>query len=166
MAVRQIQFSLFLLGAWVFAAPAWAQKAMYVKAPSAELKSSTAASAQVLATLSRGAKVDVQSTQGSWVKASAAGKQGWIYKFKLSTTKPSGENALAGLGGGGASAREGSTAASIRGLSPTSEKYAGRANIGPAQVQMVKRMESIHVGPQEVEAFLRAGKLGEFSGSP
>ncbi|MFH1262458.1 MAG: SH3 domain-containing protein, partial [Pseudomonadota bacterium] len=131
----------------------------------AELKSSTAANAQVLAQLSKGTAVNVVSKQGNWVQGSAAGKTGWVYKFKLATSKPSdGGTLLAGLGGGGASAREGSTASSLRGLSPTSEKYAGRASIGPAQVAMVKHMESIKVSKAEVEQFLKAGKLGEFGG--
>jgi uncharacterized protein YgiM (DUF1202 family) len=140
---------------------------LYVKTPNTELKSSTAANATVLAKLPAGAAVNVTSKQGSWVQGNVAGKSGWIYKFKLSTSKPSsGGNLLAGLGGGGASAREGSTAASIRGLSPTSEKYAGRVNIGPQHVGMVKHMESMKVSPAEVERFLKEGKLGEFGGTP
>jgi hypothetical protein len=93
-------------------------------------------------------------------------KKGFVYKFKLSAKKPSsgsGSGLLAGLGGGGASAREGSSAASIRGLSPTSEKYAGRANIRPEHVAMVKHMESVRIAKPEIESFLKAGKLGEYA---
>jgi hypothetical protein len=140
---------------------------LYVKTPNTELKSSTAASATTLATLPAGAPVNVLSKKGSWVQGSVSGKTGWIYKFKLATSKPSGGgNLLAGLGGGGASAREGSTASSIRGLSPTSEKYAGRVNIGPQHIGMVKHMESMKVSRADVAAFLKAGKLGEFGGTP
>ena len=137
---------------------------MYVKSPTADLKSSASASAEVLASLPRGTAVSVARKQGSWVQASAGGQEGWIYKFKLSTSKPSsGGGALSGLGGGSVAAREGSSAASIRGLSPTSEKYAGRANIGPQHVAMVKHMESLQVSESEVKVFLKAGKLGEYA---
>ena len=156
---------LFLCVGALFSGSLWAATKMYVNAsPSADLRSSPAATAQVLAQLPRGTEVSVLSQQGSWCETLAAGKKGWIYKFKLSSSKPaSGSGMLAGLGGGGAAAREGSTAASIRGLSPTSERYAGRAKITPQDVAMVKHMESLRVSPKEVNEFLRAGHLGEYA---
>ncbi len=140
---------------------------MYVKSPTADLKSSTDASATVVTQLKSGTKVETLEKQGKWYRVSAVGKQGWIYEFKLSATAPSGgSDFLVALGGGGATAQEGSSAASIRGLSPTSEKYAGRAKITKKEVAMIKHMESIHVPPAEVETFLREGKLGEYGGTP
>lgn len=158
---------ILLTSGFVFGAGTARAETMYVKSPTAELKNSTAANAQVLAQLSRGAACNVVSKQGNWVQVQVSGKTGWVYKFKLSISKPSGgDTLLAGLGGGGAGAREGSTAASIRGLSPTSERYAGRANIGPQHVEMVKHMESVKISPNEVQAFLRTGRLGEYGGTP
>ncbi|MFH1016778.1 MAG: SH3 domain-containing protein [Pseudomonadota bacterium] len=139
---------------------------LYVNSPTADLKSSTAASASVLAQLPRGTGVNVIGRTGSWVQVNAGGKTGFVYKFKLVAKKPSasgGSGLLAGLGGGGATAREGSTATSIRGLSPTSEKYAGRAAIKPEDVKMVKHMESVRVSKAELDAFLKDGKLGEYA---
>jgi len=137
-------------------------KTMYVKSSNVSLKSSNKSSAKVLTKLSRGTSVSVLTKKGRWYEVKTKGKTGWIYKYKLSTKKPSKGSALAGLGGGGASAREGSSAASIRGLSPTSEKYAGRANIGREHVAMVKHMEQVRVSKATVEGFLKAGKLGEY----
>jgi uncharacterized protein YgiM (DUF1202 family) len=141
---------------------------LYVKTPSAELKNSTAATAQVVAQLPRGTALTVKSKQGNWIEVTAGGKTGWVYRFKVSTTKPSGGGGdlLAGLGGGGAKAREGSTAVSMRGLSPTSEKYAGRANITPAHIDMVKHMEAVKVDQAQVATFLKDGKLGEYGDQP
>lgn len=137
---------------------------MYVKSPTAELKSSTDLSGQVVATLNRGTKVSAGATTGNWTQVTAEGKKGFVYKFKLSKSKPSsGDSTLASMGGGGASAREGSTATSIRGLSPTSEKYAGRSKIDAKHVEMVKHMESQRVTQVDVESFLKAGKLGEYA---
>ncbi len=152
-----------ILGALLLASVEARAETMYVKSPTAELKSSTSANAQILAQFSRGTSLNVILKQGNWIQVQTGGKKGWVYKFKLSPTKPSGgDNLLAGLGGGGASAREGSSAASIRGLSPTSEKYAGRANIQPQHVEMVKHMESMKVSQNQVQEFLKAGKLGEY----
>lgn len=140
---------------------------MYVKAPSVSVKSSTAANATILADLPQGTEVFVINTKGKWVQARVGSITGWIYKFKLTTERPAKTSQLlAGLGRGHVSAREGSTASSIRGLSPTSEKYAGRVRIQPQHIAMVKHMESVKIDKAEIQKFLQEGRLGEYSEVP
>jgi len=57
------------------------------------------------------------------------------------------------------SARESSSAASIRGLSPLSQKYGRSQGVAPAVVDAVKQMEQFRVSRPELERFLKEGGL-------
>ena len=59
-------------------------------------------------------------------------------------------------------ARESSSGSSIRGLSPISEKHAKNKGISEEEIQAVKQMETFRIHPQEMEKFLKEGRLGEY----
>ncbi len=97
----------------------------------------------------------------------SGGKEGWVFKFKLTEESPSGDSgggdALDVLGGKQQiAARESGSGSSIRGLSPISEKNAQSKGISAENIQAVKQMESVKINPQELDKFLKEGRLGEY----
>ena len=140
---------------------------VYVNAKTAPLKSDKTASSSVIAELKRGDELSVIKKEGNWYQVrTKQGKTGWIYSFKITTKKPEKGAGLLeelGRGTGTVTAKEASTSASIRGLSPTSERYAGRANIRAEHIAGVKKMETFRVSQEDVERFLKEGRLGEYA---
>lgn len=143
---------------------------MYVK--SAETKAMKAESAQsdVVQVLDEGTAVEVTEKSSKFFKvALPGGKEGWIFKFKLSSDAPAGgagggDGMLDSLGGKQKiAARESGSGSSIRGLSPVSEKHALSKGISAKNIQSVKQMETFKVSREELEKFLREGKLGEYA---
>jgi hypothetical protein len=58
---------------------------------------------------------------------------------------------------------EASTSASIRGLSKISEDHARRQKTRPEHIRAVSEMEKFTIPPDEIDEFLREGKLGEYA---
>lgn len=144
-------------------AVAFAGDTMYVRAAGTDLKGSASPGAPSVAKLSIGEKVQVESKQGSWVKVKTkSGQEGFVFGPKLSSDKPDKEH----FGGGDTknlAANEGDTAQALRGLSPTAESFAGRADIKPSDIAAVKKMEDVKVPKDELDAFLKEGKLAEYA---
>lgn len=137
---------------------------LYAKSSSTKLQASASATSDVVALLKKGAAVNVLEKDGKFYKVSVGGKEGWVFKFKLSSAKPASGGELDGLVGSQKVAASGSTSgSSIRGLSPVSEDYGKRKGIGPEHIQAVKDMEQRQVNPKELDKFLEEGKLGEYS---
>jgi len=150
-------FLLLLLFAFAGTAAA---ASLYVRANGTELKDKASPGGAVLTKLDIGTKVDVVAKEGSWVKVTVKGKTGYIFGQKLSEDKPDKER----FGGAvAATASEGDSALALRGLSPTSEKYAERNKIKPSDIAAVKEMEKRKATADEIDRFLREGKLGEYA---
>lgn len=161
MRGRSLLFASFLCLAPF---PAHAGDSMYVRAADTDLKSSPGAGGPTVSKLEIGTKLEVLEKRGPWAKVKVTVKKeektGFVFVPKLSKDKPDKER----LGGGSvASASEGDTAQALRGLSPTAEKFAGRTQISAQDIASVKAMEDRKIAKDELNAFLKDGKLGEFA---
>lgn len=140
---------------------------LYVKKSGTKLQAADSSRSKVIAVLSRGTPVRVVKKAKRFYQVSAGNQTGWIFKFKLSTKAPeksSGDGDLLGALGGRQkiAARESSSGASIRGLSPISEKHAKSKGISEENIRAVKQMEAFRIDPKKMETFLKEGKLGEY----
>lgn len=142
---------------------------MYVKSSGTKVMKEESAESKVVQVLDQGAAVEVTQKAGKFYKVELpSGGEGWIFKFKLTSDAPaeaggSGDT-LDILGGKQKiAARESGSDSSIRGLSPVSEKHAQSKGISPQNIQAVKQMENFTVGREDVEKFLREGRLGEYA---
>jgi len=163
--IMKTALALFLAGSLVWAGGA-AAETLYVKKSGTKLRQTDSAKSATLKTLAKGTSVNVVQKKGKFYQVSApGGDQGWIFKFKLTSTAPaSGGGVLEGLVGSRKVAASGSASgSSIRGLSPVSEDHARRKGIAQSDIDAVKKMESQLVGANEVEQFLAGRKLGEYA---
>ncbi|MBI4383225.1 MAG: SH3 domain-containing protein [Nitrospinae bacterium] len=161
-------WSLSLLLAGLFFAPGLRAETLYAKTDGTKVMDQESAQSQVVAVLNQGSAVEVTQKGGKFFKVKlSGGKEGWVFKFKLTEESPSGDSgggdALDVLGGKQQiAARESGSGSSIRGLSPISEKNAQSKGISPVNIQAVKQMESFKATPQELDKFLKEGRLGEY----
>ncbi len=156
---RRLAGLLLVACALLVTGNAGAGETLYVRAAATELRAAANPGGAITARLDIGTKVDVVSKQGNWVQVKVADKTGFVFAAKLGKDKPDKER----LGGKVvASASESDTAQALRGLSPTAEKYATRSKISAADVEAVKRIEKEKVPSDELAAFLKDGKLGEY----
>ncbi len=136
---------------------------LYAKSSKTKMQESASAKSKVVALLRKGATVRVLEKKKKFYKVSVGGKQGWVFKFKLSSKKPAGGAGLDGLVGSQRVAASGSASgSSIRGLSPVSENYGKRKGIGPEHIRAVKEMERRTISLKELDKFMEEGKLGEY----
>ena len=85
---RLVVFALFVFAVAGPGLSAWAET-LYVRTPTAKLRSGKAALDRVLATLKRGAAVEVIGREGLFVHVrTAEKKEGWVYNRRLSKEKP------------------------------------------------------------------------------
>jgi hypothetical protein len=146
--------------------PAWADT-MYVSARSAQVRSGKTSLDQVVAHVKLGEAVEVLKRDGRWLNVrTAQGAAGWLFENSLSASKPAGgESDLAALGRNfrGSDATKVSASAGARGLDKASEGYANRSGITPEQRAAVDRMTAYKISDEEMQAFLKAGRLGEYA---
>lgn len=147
------------------AAPAQ-QGPVWVTSAGAKLSAAPQATAAAVAALPVGAELTVVSTQDKWLQVSTAeGQKGWIYRGKISSTKPAGSGGglFGPLGKSSIQVSAADTSRSIRGLSPEAEAYAQGAKTSAEYKRAVDRTLALAVTPEEVEKFLRDGKIGEYA---
>ncbi|HZS12318.1 MAG TPA: SH3 domain-containing protein [Nitrospirales bacterium] len=139
---------------------------VYVQAKSAKLRAGKTSLDRVVADLAYGQPVDVLRRDGDWVEVkTSSGAIGWLFANKVGATKPAGDDkALAFLGKSMRHGEAGEVTASAgaRGLDKASESYANRTGITKEHRDAVDRMTAYTLSDQEVEDFLKAGKLGEY----
>ena len=146
-----------------------AQKILWVSASDAKLKSEPGAGSSTISTLDVGTEVEVVSTEGRWYKVETnTGKDGWIYRGRLSETAPvaevsEGDDLFAGMGGSGISSKDASTSRSIRGLSKETEAYAKRQGTSADHKKSLETVLSWSVSEKSIEKFLASGKIGEYA---
>jgi hypothetical protein len=98
----------------------------------------------------------------------AAGKEGWIYRGKVSDVPPQKEtqdtgNLFTAMQGSNISADEAQTSRSIRGLSKETEQYAKQRGTPEAYQKALDQVLAMKVTSKEIEVFLRNGKIGEYA---
>jgi hypothetical protein len=105
--------------------------------------------------------------EDDWLEVrTAGGVTGWIFVNKTTTTRPTGgDSSLARVGQTVRRIEAAPLTASTgaRGLDKVSEEYAHRAGIPQQYQEAVDRMAAYRLTDQEVEAFLRQGRLGEYA---
>lgn len=162
-------FVALIVGLVFSAVSVFAGGTMWVTSEKARLKSKPKASSTTLATVSVGAKVSVLESKKRWYKVrTASGKKGWMYRGKLSDTRPAKEtedsdNLFSSMRASSISADEAQTSRSIRGLSSETEQYARKRKTPAAYKEALDQVLAIRITDKEVDVFLRAGKVGEYA---
>lgn len=105
-------------------------------------------------------KVAINEVRGNWLRVSDGPLSGWVFTGNLSDTKPA-ENK--GLDGVPLMASETTATAAARPLTPAAADYAARRELVDARNDLDWLLDQCKgLAPEEVEAFLRAQKKGEF----
>lgn len=140
---------------------------LYVAAKSAQLRSGKTSLDPVVATLKLGEPLEVVKRDDRWVQIrTAKGVTGWIFSNNVSASKPAGgDNELAALGQSvrRTDASAVTASAGARGLDKASEDYANRAGITKQHRESVDRMTSYKLPDEDVQEFLKSGRLGEYA---
>lgn len=152
------------------AATAAPSESRWVVGSGTALKSEAKATAADIVPLVVGAKVLVLENAGRWLKVQTADKKtGWVFAGRLSSTPPVTEVA-ASEGLFAATAQQSQieiaradSARSVRGLSPETESYAKERGTPQEYRKALDQILARQVSKEEVTAFMRAGKLGEFA---
>jgi uncharacterized protein YgiM (DUF1202 family) len=168
--MKRITLPFISLALLFFFSMAVAQDKLWVSSDSAKLKADKSASSETIDTLSMGDEVTVLAVEGKWYNVlDPSGKEGWIYRGKLSDSPPAeevkkeSENLFAFFPGSKIEADEANSARSIRGLSNETEQYAKNRQT-PAVYQMaLDNVLAMSITESELEEFLKSGKIGEYS---
>ena len=140
---------------------------VYVAAKSAQLRSGKTSLDPVVASLRLGETLEVVKRDDRWLQVlTTKGVTGWIYSTNVSPSKPmGGDNELAVLGQSvrRTDASAVTASAGARGLDKASEDYAKRSGITQQQRDAVDRMTTYKISDEEIQAFLKYGRLGEYA---
>lgn len=133
----------------------------------AKLKAGKTASSDTIATLPGGIEVEIISSEKRWYQVSAkSGQSGWVYRGKLLSEPPGDmetETDLIGdLADSGISLDAADTSRSIRGKSK-SRQFALNKEAEKTYTDALETVLSYYIGDSEVDEFLKAGKIGEYS---
>lgn len=165
---KLLPIAFFLLIGLSLAGTGYAET-LYVKKSGTKLQAADSAKSDVLAKLDQGTPVTVIKKLKRFYQVSEpGGKKGWVFKFKLTSKAPKasggGTGDLLGALGGKQkiAARESSSGSSIRGLTPVSENYAKKKGISAVDIQSVRQMETYRISAEEMDKFLKEGRLGEY----
>lgn len=125
------------------------------------LRASAASSAAAVATVARGAKVDVLARSGGWYQVSHAGRTGWVRMLSVRTgaatqTDASGEiQAILGIG---QEQRDPSKVVAVAGVRGLNEEDLKSAKFSESQTQ---KLEQLGVTADEARRFAQAGNLSQ-----
>ena len=140
---------------------------VYVQAKSAQLRSGKTSLSPTTVTVQFGEALEKLRQEEDWLEVrTSGGVTGWIFANKTTTTKPSGgDSGLAKLGQSVRQSEAAPVTASTgaRGLDKVSEEYANRTGIPKQYQDTVDRMTAHRLADQDVEAFLKEGRLGEYA---
>ncbi len=163
--MRRITMGGVVLTLWLLAAlPALAQvQTMYARFTT-PVRSGMALSSTTVGTLQQGQAVQVNGRDGNYFKVSLNGRLGYVYYNKLDDKKPEDVATLLATapGGQGLQLTEMEAGGALRGLSPMAEDYTASAKIPQWAKDAVEQMQARQVTLQEMDAFQRAGHLGEY----
>ncbi len=140
---------------------------VYVAAKTAQLRSGKTSLDPVVASLKLGETLEVVKRDDRWLQVQTAkGVTGWIYYNNVSASKPAGgDNELAALGQNfrRTDASAVTASAGARGLDKASEDYARRSGITQQNRDAVDRMTMYKIPDEEIQEFLKSGRLGEYA---
>ena len=165
-----LSFSFVLVMMLVISVGMGFAETMYAKKDRVKVTAEKSPTSKVVVILSRGDRVEVVKKSGRQYQVNlSGGKIGWVFKFKLTGSKPSGKSrggsGLSGLiGKRTITARESRAGGSIRGLKETTESYAQGKHIDLAHRRSVDRMEQFVISEEELARFQREGGVGEYGG--
>jgi len=164
---RPSLFIVLLIGLSLSAGVALAET-VYVQAKTVKLRAGKTSLDSVVANLKFGEPLEVLRKDGTWLEVqTGTGAKGWIFAGKTTATKPAGsdDDDLARLGKSFRRTEAGdvTAAAGARGLDKASEGYANRAGITQRDRDAVDRMAAYRMSDQEVDDFLKEGRLGEYA---
>ena len=162
MIVFALLFGLLFLAGVVLA------ETVFVQSKTAMLRSGKTPLDSVVANLKFGEPLEVLNKEGNWLEVQTArGVKGWIFAGKTTPTKPaaSEDDVLAKLGKSFRRTEAGDVTASAgaRGLDKVSEGYANRVGITQQHRDAIDRMAGYRISDQDVEDFLKEGRLGEYA---
>ncbi len=147
-------FSVVVFAA-VTATAAWAAgEALSVQVREVRMRATPSFTGRPGASLSYGQTVSVLEEQGAWVRAGGAGGEGWLHKSALSERPLS---LSSGARDAAAKASDREVAAAGKGFSSDTERAYRQSN--PEGYVQVEAMLRYRYSPQDLYAFLRAGKL-------
>ena len=144
-----------------------AAETVYVQATTAKLRSGKTSLDPVVAELKFGEALEVLRKESGWLEVrTAADVKGWVFANKTAASKPAGgDDFLAKMGRSmrRTEASDVTASAGARGLDKVSEGYAQRVGITQQDRDAVDRMAAYRLTDQEVEDFLKDGRLGEYA---
>lgn len=168
--MRRSSFSLWMVLAVAAAGTALAQATVWVSSTGTKLKADTRATSATVADLPLGAELQVRETRDAWYRvAGPGGVEGWVYRGKVTETRPAGAPAggpglLGGVTGQSTiQAASADTSRSIRGLSPETTQYADGAGTPKEHREDLDRVLALVVAEDELERFLQEGRIGEYA---
>ncbi len=152
----------------------YAATTLYVTSENAELKSESSSSSATIVELKRGTELTLVSKEGRWYQVTTEeDSTGWIYRGKVSEEEPEIEETdddegslgglLGGLSGSDINADAADSSRSIRGLSPEAKEYAEAAGTPQQSQDALDSVISVKVDEQEIDQFLKQGKIGEYA---
>ena len=154
-----VRFAVLL--AFVGASAALAET-MYART-SVSVRAGRTLSSPVVAGLKQGDRVEVRGKEGRHYKVLVGGKEGWVYYNKLAEKRPEDVAALLGAEPGRPmTLTELEAGGALRGLSPMAEDYAKGANMPEWVTGAVEQMQELTISAEELDAFAREGRLGEY----
>lgn len=147
-----------------------AQDKLWVSSERAKLKSDKSASSETIATVKLGTEVSVLGSEKRWYKIRVpSGEEGWMYRGRLSQSPPAkevqeeSENLMTSLTDSKIQADEADTSRSMRGLSRETEEYAKNRGTPASYQKALDGVLAMSVSENELETFLRQGKIGEYA---
>ncbi|MBF0226041.1 MAG: SH3 domain-containing protein [Desulfobacterales bacterium] len=149
-----------------------AQDKLWVSSAGSGLKADKTASSATIEDLALGTELKVISSESKWIQVvSPSGKKGWIYRGKVADAPPpkntEDDNVLGGLlddmPGSSIHADASDTSRSMRGLSPEAKQYADQTGNPQDCQQALDKVLVLSTSKKELEAFLKSGKIGEYS---
>ncbi len=164
--------TLFVLVFFIFSI-SFAATTLYVTSENAELKSESSSSSSTIVELTRGTELTFVAKEGRWYQVTDENNTaGWIYRGKVSEDPPEIEETddegglgglLGSLSGSDINADAADSSRSIRGLSPEAKKYAQTTGTHQQSQDALDSVISRKVKEQEIDQFLKQGKIGEYA---
>jgi len=149
---------------------------LWVTSGSADLKAERSISSDTIAELERGAVLSVQAYESRWYQVTTEnGRTGWVYRGKVSETKPEIADSekkeeggdlgglLSGLGDSSVETEAADSSRSIRGLSPEAEAYAEKTGTPKQSREALEQVLSMSISARELASFLENGHVGEYA---
>ena len=141
---------------------------LYVSRDGTILRTEPNATSTVVATMDAGQPLEVISRGARFVQVKTShGQKGWIYVYSTTSEAPSQEakDEFAILARGrDVRASEAETGSAIRGLEPVAEQNAVQNKINPEIIEQFKSLDAYVVKEEDLKAFMKEGRLGEFGG--